>query len=476
MTDPRSPHDPVARYYAALSHETEPARRVSWRGPWDQQLRFEVLCAVLQGAPTAPLPTVLDVGCGLGDLAPFLERRGQPVAYLGVDVLPEMIAGARQRHPQRRFELLDVLASDPPGAPFDYVFASGTLSVRGPGHQDHVRRMIERMFALCTRGLALNFQSARVRGRHAPGELDRDIFYADPLETYTFCRTLTPRTVLREDVLPTDFSVLLFRGPSGAHLGYEQLVRREPPVPGWHAGLASLCLDQGLPDEALRCLQGAPDSAEVANFRGVSWLHAGDPLRAVESLRRALVLDPMAPEPPVNLGVALSMLGRGDEAAAVWEQALRRRPDNDLARSRLAAWALERGDGARVESLAAGLHDPVERALLRGLAAAQQGHLRQASEHLEVAAAQDPNHARARLELADVCARLGEEARAACRYLEVLERVPDHRAARRALRALVLRRRGQGATAGAELREELLRWRARGSGDHVAGLLAQLDR
>ena len=478
MTQPQHPQDgPLAAYYAGLSDEADPARRVSWRACWDQQLRFEVLCEILGGAPRQPAPTLLDVGCGLGDLLPFLERRGQAVRYVGVDVLPEMVARARLRHPGQRFEVHDLLTDgDPPGGPFDYVFASGTLSVRGPDHEAHVRHMLERMFELCRYGLAVNFQSARVRGRYAPGEQDRDIYYADPLATYAFCRTLTPRTVLREDVFPTDFAVLLFRGPSSAHRRYRQLVQRAPPLPNWPVGLASLCLEQGLAEQGLAVLEHATPGAAEANYRGLCLLHLGRPEQALDPLRRAVRLDPDGMDAPVNLGVALNMVGQADEAADAWEQALHRRPDNDSARARLASWALEHGQLERVEALAANLADPVERDLLGGLAAARRGDLVAARARLQAAAERDPNHARARLELATVHERLGEEGEAAERYLQVLQRVPGHRQARRSLRALALRRRGQGSGAGAPLRATLARWQAAGVGEWVGRLLAVLDR
>ncbi|GGB23882.1 methyltransferase [Flexivirga endophytica] len=46
---------------------------------------------------------VLDVGCGPGTVTAYLAERGVDVS--GIDLSPRMIANARQRHPQCRFEV-----------------------------------------------------------------------------------------------------------------------------------------------------------------------------------------------------------------------------------------------------------------------------------------------------------------------------------------------------------------------------------
>ena len=63
---------------------------------------------------------VLDVGCGVGDLYGYALRQGLRVRYTGLDILPEMVAHARGRYPEARFEVGDALQGL--GADrFDYV-------------------------------------------------------------------------------------------------------------------------------------------------------------------------------------------------------------------------------------------------------------------------------------------------------------------------------------------------------------------
>lgn len=57
---------------------------------------------------------VLDVGCGPGQVAAYLHRRG--VTIEGVDLSPEMVAQAAARHPAIRFVVGDMFALPHPPA------------------------------------------------------------------------------------------------------------------------------------------------------------------------------------------------------------------------------------------------------------------------------------------------------------------------------------------------------------------------
>src|SRR5690348_4633106 len=101
------------------------ARALDWSGEHSQFLRFRVLTevGVLSGA------SVLDVGCGLGDLCGWLRANSCDARYTGIDIAPAMIEAARRRFPDARFEVRDLL-SDVPNGSFDYVLSSGMFTHR----------------------------------------------------------------------------------------------------------------------------------------------------------------------------------------------------------------------------------------------------------------------------------------------------------------------------------------------------------
>ena len=465
---------PVRSFYDLRSKEGDEARKVSWRTIWGQEFRFEVLCEVFDRHSSETF-SVLDVGCGLGDLAGYLRRRADPCVYLGVDILPQMVEHARQRFPKESFEVVDILEDNPPGAPFDFVIASGTLSVKLPGHEDFLHRMLSRMYALASRGLAFNMQSARAATRNVTAQLDTDIYYADPLEVYAYCRTLCPRTILREDFVGTDFAIFLFPGPSRAHRGYEHYLSLDPPRADRSVGMAFLHLEQQLPEEALSAIEAATETAEVLNYRGLSLLHLGRASEAEAPLRTSLELAPDQLNAPVNLGAALAMQGDMEGAMRVWEEALVTRPDNQSARIKLANALIAGERPGQALDVASGLEDPSLRDNLKGLALAQLGQLEEARVLLEQVAARNPAMSKVRYELGQLLEMLQDEPAAAQRYLEALRLNPEHRSARKAVRRMVLIRRGQGSGPAAALREVVSSFAANGLS--LAGpLLQELDR
>ncbi|GIF02483.1 class I SAM-dependent methyltransferase [Actinoplanes siamensis] len=93
--------------------------------PWEIGRPQPALTALLEHGVRGP--KVLDLGCGTGDLACTLARRGYHVT--GVDISPVAIERARQKAAglTARFEVQDATRINLPNAPFDTIFDSGLL-------------------------------------------------------------------------------------------------------------------------------------------------------------------------------------------------------------------------------------------------------------------------------------------------------------------------------------------------------------
>lgn len=204
MTTEEDNRHTIDVFSSSLLQHGHDFRALNWGSQKGQENRFRILCEI--GIETAD--SVLDVGCGLGDLYGYLKKRGTKVDYSGLDITPDMIAAARDKFPEAQFRegsLLD--ATHLSDQSFDYVIASGIFYLRRDKPFQHLERSVRRMFELCRKGVAFNCLSTWAE----PADDGSDEYREDPVRCLEFCRTLSPWTVLRTDYHPGDFTLYLRR-------------------------------------------------------------------------------------------------------------------------------------------------------------------------------------------------------------------------------------------------------------------------
>ena len=199
------PENETVRWYAdKVRRYGYDHRGLGFRTRSAQEKRFEALLSLgeLDGR------SVLDVGCGFGDLLAFLDERGIRARYTGLDVCAPMIERCRDRFAGRdvHFAVADVLDYEP-GHEYDFVVASGLFGLDAPGARERIRPTIARLFAWCSEAMAANFLSTKsaapVEGR----------VYVDPCEALAMGLELTPAARLDHTYLPNDFTLQLFKTP-----------------------------------------------------------------------------------------------------------------------------------------------------------------------------------------------------------------------------------------------------------------------
>jgi len=150
--------------------------------------------------------SILDIGCGTGELLAHLYRRGIRCRYKGVDLSGEMIQLCRQKFPESEFEETDVLVDDL-SEQFDYTISVGIHNVKFSGNREILEKMTRRQFELCRVAAHVSILTNRYDG------------FADHIQAWCaedvlkLALSITPYAVLRHDYLPNDFSVTLYREP-----------------------------------------------------------------------------------------------------------------------------------------------------------------------------------------------------------------------------------------------------------------------
>ena len=107
---------------------------------------------LLSRVPLAAAARVVDLGCGPGNSTELLRQRYPAADLVGIDNSEPMLASARQRLPQARFEFGDIANWAPQAAP-DLIYANAALQWV-PDHES----LIPRLFAALAPGGVLAIQ------------------------------------------------------------------------------------------------------------------------------------------------------------------------------------------------------------------------------------------------------------------------------------------------------------------------------
>lgn len=191
----------IAFYDRNIQREIDDVKVVAWGSKRSQELRFLVLSqmANLHGS------SLLDVGCGVGDLYGWLKKHRITVHYTGIDITPSMIEKARKKYPGAPFKMQQILTTRVRQPLYDYVVASGIFNRKIPRHTAFIRDTIRQMFLLCRKGMAFNILSTKADFK------EPDEYHADPGVLLTECLTLTRHAVLRHDYMTHDFTIYLYK-------------------------------------------------------------------------------------------------------------------------------------------------------------------------------------------------------------------------------------------------------------------------
>jgi SAM-dependent methyltransferase len=149
--------------------------------------------------------SVLDAGCGMGDLLPYLYAKASEFNYLGVDINPGFIDIAKKRYDGHKFKVGNPFSGKFKGS-YDVVLSSGVMNINVTGWQQHRKVMIKNLFDLAGEALAFN-----MAGGPGPARSDSLIGYADANEILDFCKSLTSQVILRTDYLRDDFMITIFK-------------------------------------------------------------------------------------------------------------------------------------------------------------------------------------------------------------------------------------------------------------------------
>ena len=174
-------------------------KTVGWGSREDQSLRFEVLFRDINPYGKK----ILDIGCGLGDLISFLDKKtDKNFDYIGIDIAEKLIIEAKKKYNShnRNFYVTDIFSFD---GNFDIIICSGALSHKSKGILNYAYRSLERMYNMTNEIVSVNFLS-----KYVDFESKKNQHYY-PEKVYKISKTFCDKINLIDDYPLYEFTLQL---------------------------------------------------------------------------------------------------------------------------------------------------------------------------------------------------------------------------------------------------------------------------
>jgi SAM-dependent methyltransferase len=185
--------DLKAHYQRLYAQSGDSPAAVQYPTHDSQVVRFSILSCDIDKSCN-----IIDLGCGLADMLPYLRQNGFTGKYLGCDFVPEFIELAKRKYgkdPCAKFMEFNILQDVLPTG-YDYVLISGIFNNKIKNNQEFIELALKESMAKVNLGVVFNALSDYVQYQ------DETLFYISPLTLFDYCkRNLTPYVTLKHDYL-----------------------------------------------------------------------------------------------------------------------------------------------------------------------------------------------------------------------------------------------------------------------------------
>mgnify|MGYP006087643155 CR=1 FL=1 len=167
-----------------------------------QHLRFKALSAHLERG------SLLDFGCGFGDLSIYLENYKKEINYSGCDVMDNFLSTAKEQYPNKNFFKIEI--GENINKEYDYIVASGVFnflySTNKIEHQEFVFATIANLFSSTTKVLSIDFLSPFV------DFVGPDAYHQNITELTSFISSnISQRLSIDHTYMPYEYCIHIFK-------------------------------------------------------------------------------------------------------------------------------------------------------------------------------------------------------------------------------------------------------------------------
>ncbi len=199
--------DLKAHYQKLFAMSGDSVKAVQYPDSDSQRVRFAILSNGLDKSSS-----IIDLGCGLGDMLPFLRENGFTGKYLGCDFVPEFIALAKQKYANDNmasFLEFNILTDKFPDG-FEHVLISGIFNNKIENNLDFISVSLKKSMEKAQKSIRFNALSDYVEYK------EEHLFYISPVYLFDYCKkNITSYVNLKHDYLtkpngfPYEFTMVL---------------------------------------------------------------------------------------------------------------------------------------------------------------------------------------------------------------------------------------------------------------------------
>lgn len=147
--------------------------------------------------------TLLDVGCGLGDLYGFLRGKNIDVSYTGIDILDTMVKEAAVRYPEGDFISGDMFSRDMfENGAYDIVYSSGIFNLNLGNNRDFLRAALPVFFTVAEKWVVFNLLDP-----DHPVQSEKYAYF-NPEEVLPWVSEYSSHICVVRDYVPHDFTII----------------------------------------------------------------------------------------------------------------------------------------------------------------------------------------------------------------------------------------------------------------------------
>ena len=168
-----------------------------------QDIRFEALTKYLNKGNS-----LLDYGCGFGDLFLFLKKKDLKITYNGCDVVKSFIEIAKEKYPKENFFQTEV--DKKLDKKYDHIIASGVFNFlyteSKKKHEDLLKKSLTILFNSSKKTLSVDFLSEFVDFQ------DKDTYHQNVSKLIRFVsENLSRRFLINHSYMPYEFCIHIFK-------------------------------------------------------------------------------------------------------------------------------------------------------------------------------------------------------------------------------------------------------------------------